>query len=46
MQKLGMHHESIDDFYHPKLNYEHPLALQILYRLSKAEFINQGSIHG
>ena len=46
MQKLGMHHDSIDDFYHPKLNHEHPLALHVLYRLSKAEFINQGSIHG
>lgn len=35
MQKLGMTHTEDDNFYHPKLPKNHPLSLQILYRMKK-----------
>lgn len=38
MQKLGMHHDSKHDFYHPRLDRNHSLAWHILYRISKNEF--------
>jgi RimJ/RimL family protein N-acetyltransferase len=35
MQKLGMIHNINDDFYHPELDINDPLALHVLYRLQK-----------
>ena len=35
MQKLGMSHDESDNFYHPKLEKDHPLALHVLYRILK-----------
>jgi len=34
MEKLGMKHDSADDFDHPQLPVEHPLRRHVLYRLS------------
>ncbi|MBI5448033.1 MAG: GNAT family N-acetyltransferase [Gammaproteobacteria bacterium] len=36
MEKIGLHHESSDDFDHPKLEKSHPLCRHVLYRLSKS----------
>jgi RimJ/RimL family protein N-acetyltransferase len=36
MEKLGMTHDSADDFDHPKLPAGHPLRRHLLYRLSRA----------
>lgn len=36
MERLGMHHDPAGDFDHPSLPPEHPLARQVLYRLSNA----------
>lgn len=33
MEKLGMTHDSDDDFFHPRLPQDHPLALHVLYRM-------------
>ncbi len=33
MQKLGMVHDVMGDFYHPKIQKDHPLSLHVLYRL-------------
>jgi len=33
MEKIGMHHDSSDDFDHPKLSEGHPLRRHVLYRL-------------
>lgn len=41
MEKIGMHHDSQDDFDHPKLEKTNPLCRHVLYRLTKAEYINQ-----
>lgn len=35
MEKLGMHHDSRDDFDHPRLPENHPLRRHVLYRLSR-----------
>jgi 3-dehydroquinate dehydratase/shikimate dehydrogenase len=40
MEKLGMHHDSKDDFDHPKLSENHPLRRHVLYRLKKEEWKN------
>jgi RimJ/RimL family protein N-acetyltransferase len=40
MEKLGMHRDLDGDLYHTALPKEHPLALHILYRLSKEEYLN------
>ena len=34
MEKLGMKHDSADDFDHPRLPVDHPLRRHVLYRLS------------
>ncbi len=34
MEKLGMKHDSADDFDHPQLPTDHPLRRHVLYRLS------------
>lgn len=36
MEKLGMHHDPMDDFDHPMLSEGHPLRKHVLYRLKKA----------
>ena len=33
MKKIGMTHDSKDDFQHPKLDKNHPLSLHVLYRI-------------
>lgn len=38
MEKLGMHHDPLDDFEHPKLNKTSPLCRHVLYRLSQNEY--------
>ena len=35
MEKIGLKHDPKDNFYHPKLDKNHPLALHVLYKLSK-----------
>lgn len=41
MEKIGLHHNSIDDFYHPKLEKLHPLCRHVLYRISKNDYASQ-----
>jgi ribosomal-protein-alanine N-acetyltransferase len=36
MEKLGMTHDAVDDFDHPKLPEGHPLRRHVLYRLKKS----------
>jgi 3-dehydroquinate dehydratase/shikimate dehydrogenase len=43
MQKIGMHHDSKDDFDHPKLPEGHPLRRHVLYRLKGDEWRKQHS---
>lgn len=38
MEKLGMRHDSAEDFDHPKLPVGHPLHRHVLYRLSREEW--------
>lgn len=38
MERIGMHHDSKDDFDHPKLPEGHPLRRHVLYRLEKDEW--------
>ena len=38
MEKLGMTHDSADDFEHPLLPEEHPLRRHVLYRLGRLEW--------
>jgi len=38
MVKIGMHHDEIDDFDHPKIVDTHPLKRQVLYRLKFDEW--------
>jgi len=38
MEKIGMHHDPKDDFDHPNLAKEHPLARHVLYRITKEQF--------
>jgi len=44
MEKIGLKHDPKDDFYHPKLDKDHPLALNVLYKLSK-EDLNKNYEH-
>lgn len=41
MQKLGMVHDVKGDFYHPKLEINHPLALHVLYRMPKSLWLSK-----
>ena len=41
MEKIGMHHDSKDDFDHPKLPEGHPLRRHVLYRLDRDEWKKQ-----
>lgn len=38
MQKIGMHQNEVDDFYHPKIQEGHPLKRHILYRVKSSEW--------
>jgi len=38
MEKIGMHHDSKDDFDHPKLPEDHVLKRHVLYRLKQQEW--------
>ena len=40
MEKIGMHHNSKEDFDHPKLPQGHRLSRHVLYRLSRREWEN------
>lgn len=45
MEKIGLHHDLLDDFDHPKIEKSHPLCRHVLYRISSDELImdeNQG----
>jgi RimJ/RimL family protein N-acetyltransferase len=39
MERLGMCHSARDNFYHPNLPGEHPLALHVLYRIKREEIL-------
>ncbi|MBA2369780.1 MAG: GNAT family N-acetyltransferase [Candidatus Protochlamydia sp.] len=38
MKKIGMHHDSKDDFDHPKLPEDHSLRRHVLYRINHSEW--------
>ncbi len=38
MKRIGMHHDSQDDFDHPKLSKEHKLSRHVLYRLKLSQW--------
>ena len=38
MQKIGLQHNEIDDFDHPKLDDTSPLKRHVLYRLSREKY--------
>lgn len=40
MEKLGMSHDSSDDFDHPRLPPGHPLTRHVLYRISRSAWIH------
>jgi 3-dehydroquinate dehydratase/shikimate dehydrogenase len=39
MEKIGMHHNSSDDFDHPKLPEGHPLRRHVLYRITQQQWL-------
>lgn len=39
MKKLGMKHDSKENFEHPKIPVGHPLRLHVLYRLKNSKFL-------
>lgn len=41
MEKIGLHHNTEDDFDHPKLEKSHPLCQHVLYRISKNNYESQ-----
>ena len=41
MEKIGMHHDEVDDFDHPKLQKDHPLKRHVLYRIKSNEWQQQ-----
>jgi 3-dehydroquinate dehydratase/shikimate dehydrogenase len=40
MARIGMHHDSKDDFDHPKLPQGHPLRRHVLYRINYQSWLN------
>lgn len=44
MQAIGMHHDSADDFEHPKLAADHPLRHHVLYRITREQWLQ--TLHG
>ena len=43
MEKIGMHHDEIDNFDHPKLQEGHPLKRHVLYWINKTDWERQVS---
>lgn len=43
MEKIGMQHNSKDDFDHPKVVEKHPLRRHVLYRIDQEKWFNQSS---
>lgn len=41
MEKIGLHRNPKDDFYHPKINKDNRLSRHVLYRLTKKEYEGQ-----
>lgn len=39
MEKIGLRYDPKDDFRHPKLALDHPLSQHVLYRLKKADYL-------
>jgi RimJ/RimL family protein N-acetyltransferase len=39
MERLGLIHNPADDFAHPNLSPDHPLSSRVLYRISKASWM-------
>jgi RimJ/RimL family protein N-acetyltransferase len=46
MERLGMRHDSTDDFDHPKLPPGHPLRRHVLYRLSRSAWRDTEAVPG
>ena len=44
MQAIGMHHDSADDFEHPRLAADHPLRHHVLYRITREQWLQ--TLHG
>lgn len=44
MEKLGMKHDSADDFDHPRLPTDHPLRRHVLYRLTRLDWRNSSPL--
>jgi RimJ/RimL family protein N-acetyltransferase len=44
MEKIGLQHNTKDDFDHPKLEQNSPLRRHVLYRLSRADYLKNKSI--
>ncbi len=44
MERIGMHHDSRDDFDHPKLVEGHPLRRYVLYRLDTKEWQKRSAV--
>ena len=44
MQAIGMHHDSADDFEHPRLATDHPLRHHVLYRITREQWLQ--TLHG
>jgi ribosomal-protein-alanine N-acetyltransferase len=43
MERLGMHHDPLDDFDHPRLPVGDPLRPHVLYRLDRTEWSSAGA---
>jgi RimJ/RimL family protein N-acetyltransferase len=43
MEKIGMHHDPLDDFDHPKLTADSPLKRHVLYRLTNLDYLQKQS---
>ena len=44
MQAIGMHHDSADDFKHPRLAVNHPMRHHVLYRITREQWLQ--TLHG
>lgn len=44
MQAIGMHYDPAGDFDHPRLVVDHPLRRHVLYRISRAQWLE--TLHG
>ncbi|MFZ4965105.1 MULTISPECIES: GNAT family N-acetyltransferase [Pseudomonas] len=44
MQAIGMHHDPLGDFEHPRLADDHPLRKHVLYRISRDQWLE--TLHG